>query len=77
MSERELSTADRFCIALAAVRDLDTLVSTDHPLRHAVWKLKNTAGMVLYEATREAFEVVEAAKSMVRDFDAHEQEKQS
>ncbi len=56
------STADRFIEVMAKIKDLDSLISTDQPMRHEIRELKQAANQILDDAINNARRVASAAK---------------
>lgn len=60
------SIADRFIDAVALIRELDK-VSAEDPMRYAVWRAKEAAEMILYNATQSAYRLADDARLMHKE----------
>jgi len=67
MAEREWSTADHFVYALSKVREIDADVDNEHPHRHTLRCLRETANKVLYEAAITAKDIAMHAENLKRE----------
>lgn len=63
------SLADCVVTALAEVRSMGELVNNEHPMRHVVRSMKNTAEKIISDAMRQASEIAYQAERIVNDHD--------
>jgi hypothetical protein len=67
------SLNDRAISALVAVKSID--VSNDHPMRHAVRTIRDSAQNCLGNAFAQAERLAWTARDLVTEFDRHQAEK--
>jgi len=63
------SLADKAVSALASVRAIGEKLDSEHPMRHAVRCMKRTAETILEDAMRNAEEIANQAKQLIKDYD--------
>jgi len=63
------SLADQAVFALARVSEIGEDVPNDHPMRHAIRRMKQTAQKIMSDAALQATEIAYQAKDIKNDFD--------
>lgn len=64
------SLADCAVSALSEVRSIGENMADDHPMRHSVRSMKRTAEQILSDAMRQAADLANQAKQLVKDHDS-------
>lgn len=63
------SIADQAICVLAEIRSIDDAIPSDHPMRHNAWKMKRTAENILEQAFRQASDLAQHAKWLIKEYD--------
>ena len=63
------SLADDCVIALSEPSRMSDLINNEHPMRHTVRSMRETARQITSDASRQATNIAYQAQQLIRDYD--------